>query len=126
MTSFEKTILDADLCGKLASFFEGIDLSHEAQALDAIREVGPGSHFLDSSHTQAHFADAFYSSTVSDSNSFEQWQADGGLDAAARANKTWKHLLRTYQDPGLDIAIDEALQAYIAKRKEEKPDTDYF
>lgn len=126
VTSYEKTIIDADLCGKLASFFEGIDLSAEAQALDAIREVGPGSHFLGSSHTQAHFADAFYTSSASDSNSFEQWQADGGLDAAERANKTWKHLLDTYQDPGLDPAVDEALQAYMAKRKEEKPDADFY
>ena len=126
VTSFEKTIIDADLCGKLASFFQGIDLSTEAQALDAIREVGPGSHFLGSSHTQAHFADAFYSSMASDSNSFEQWQVEGGLDAAERANKMWKHLLETYQDPGLDTVVDEALQAYIAKRKEEKPNADYY
>lgn len=126
VTSFEKTIIDADLCGKLASFFQGIDLSTEAQALDAIREVGPGSHFLGSSHTQAHFADAFYSSMASDSNSFEQWQVEGGLDAAERANKMWKHLLETYQDPGLDPVVDEALQAYIAKRKEEKPNADYY
>ena len=43
VTSFEKTMMDADLCGKLCRFFEGIDLSENAQAMDAIAATaGPG------------------------------------------------------------------------------------
>ena len=126
VTSFEKTMLDADLCGKVARFFDGIDLSEEAFALSAIREVGPGAHFLGSSHTQANFLQAFYQSKSSDNNSFEQWQADGSLDAATRANRQWKEYLEHYQDPGLDPAIDEALLAYMKKRKDSMPDKDYF
>ncbi|MEK9924413.1 MAG: trimethylamine methyltransferase family protein, partial [Alphaproteobacteria bacterium] len=30
-----------------------------------------------------------------------------------------------YEAPALDPAIDEALQAFIAKRKEELPDADF-
>ena len=78
VTSFEKTMIDTDLCGKVASFFQGIDLSDNAQALDAIAAVGPGAHFLGSAHTQANFKDAFYMPTSADSNSFEQWLAEGG------------------------------------------------
>ena len=126
VTSFEKTVIDADLCGKLASLFEGIDLSANAFAMDAIREVGPGSHFLGSEHTQANFERAFYHSTSSDNNSYEQWLADGASDAAQRANQRWKQLLDEYQDPGLDPAIDEALQDYVARRKASMPDADYF
>ena len=125
-TGYEKTIIDADVCGKVQSFFEGIDLSENALALDAIQAVGPGSHFLGSAHTQANFETAFYRSTSADSNSYEQWHAEGGLDAAQRANREWKRLLETYQDPGLDPAIDEALREFIAKRKASQPDRDYF
>ena len=126
VTSFEKTMIDADLCGKVASFFQGIDLSHNAQAMDAIREVGPGAHYLSSAHTQQNFLSAFYQSESSDSNAYEQWLADGGNDAAVRANHQWKQLLEQYQDPGLDPVIDEELQAYIAKRKASMPDKNYF
>ncbi len=125
-TGYEKSIIDADLCGKAINFFQGIDLSENALALDAIREVGPGAHFLGCGHTQANFATAFYRSTVGDSNSFEQWQAEGALDSAARANAEWKRLLREYKAPPLDPAIDEALLAFIAKRKESMPDQDYY
>ena len=110
----------------MAAFFEGIDLSENAFAMSAIREVGPGSHFLGSDHTQANFLTAFYRSPTSDNSSFEQWQAEGSLDAAQRANGIWKQLLADYQDPGLDPAIDEALQAYIEQRKSSVPDADYF
>ncbi len=126
VTSFEKTIIDADLCGKVAAFFAGVDLSANAFAMDAIRDIGPGAHFLGSEHTQANFRTAFYRSTTSDDKSYEQWKADGGLDSAQRANAQWKQLLSDYQDPGLDPAIDEALQAYIAQRKSSMPDVDYF
>ena len=126
VTSFEKTLIDADLCGKVASFFEGIDLSENALALEAIQDVGPGQHFLGSDHTQANFKSAFYMSSSADSNSFEQWSVEGGLDAAQRANTQWKRLLAEYQDPGLDPGIDEALQAFMAKRKEAEPDQNYY
>ena len=126
VTSFEKTVIDADLCGKVAAFFEGIDLSQNGLAMDAIREVGPGAHFLGSAHTQANFMNAFFRPANADCSSFEQWESEGALDAAARANAIWKRLLEGYEDPGLDPAVDEELRAYISRRKQSMPDVDYF
>ena len=124
VTGYEKTVLDADLCGKVASLFDGVDLSDNGQAMDAIREVGPGAHFLGSAHTRANFLTAFFASTTSDDRSFEQWSEEGSLDAARRANAGWKRLLDEYEDPGLDPAVDEALQAFVAIRKESMPDAE--
>ncbi|MDH3672720.1 MAG: trimethylamine methyltransferase family protein [Gammaproteobacteria bacterium] len=125
VSGFEKTIIDADLCGKLIKFAEGIDLSERAQALDAIREVGPGAHFLSSEHTLANFKTAFYRSNIADNNSFEQWYGDGALDAAQRANAIWKKLLEDYESPAMDPAKLEALENYVAKRKASMPDMNY-
>ena len=60
---------------------------------------------------------AYYEADMSDSESFEQWQDRGGLDAAQRANRRWKQLLQDYQAPALDESIDEALLAFIANEK---------
>ena len=124
-TGYEKTIIDADLCGKLIEFCNGLDLSENAQAMDAIAEVGPGSHFLASSHTLANFETAFYRSGIADANSFEQWQEEGGLQTAERANRIWKQLLEVYAKPPLDPAILEALQDYVVRRKASMPDRNY-
>ena len=91
--------------------------------VDGIREVGPGSHFLGCSHTQANFETAFYRSSIADNNSYEQWLAEGEQDAAQRANKIWKRMLQEYEAPALDPAIDEALSEYVSKRKAAAPDS---
>jgi trimethylamine--corrinoid protein Co-methyltransferase len=121
---YEKFVLDADQCGMMAVFVKGMDLSENGQALDAIRENGPGQHFLGTAHTLANFETAFYRSETADNNSFEQWQEDGGLDAAQRANRIWKRMLADYEPPPIDPAIDEALLDFIARRKASFPDSD--
>ena len=122
-SGYEKLMIDADQLSMLQRFAEGIDLSENGQALAAIREVGPGSHFLGCAHTQANFETAFWRSGLADNNSFEQWRDDGSKDIAQRANALWKRQLREYEAPPIDPAIDEALNAFIAKRKAVLPDT---
>ena len=122
VSSYEKFVMDADQLGMMQVLSQGYDLSENGQAMDAIREVGPGQHFLGCAHTQANFETAFYRSTVADNNSFEQWQAEGGLDTAQRANAIWKKMLADYEAPPLDPAIDEALTEFIAKKKDSMPD----
>lgn len=119
---YEKFMLDADQAGMIQAYCNGVDLSENGQALSAIREVGPGKHFLGCAHTQANFQTAFYRSTTADNNSFEQWQADGQQDAAQRANTLFKKWLAEYQPPALDPATDEALRDYMDKRRAQLPE----
>jgi trimethylamine--corrinoid protein Co-methyltransferase len=121
-TSFEKFAMDCDQLGAMQRFAEGIDISPEAQAMDAIAEVGPGGHFLGCAHTQLHFETAFYRFDLHDNNSVEQWEADGSLDMAARANAKWKSMLAEFEAPPLDDAVRDALDDFIARRKSEMPD----
>lgn len=116
-SSYEKFVMDIDQCAMMEVLARGIDVSENGQAMDAVREVGPGGHFLGCAHTQANFENAFYRSRVADNNSVEQWQADGSKDTAMRANTIWKQMLADYQAPALDPAIDEALQDFMTTRK---------
>ena len=100
-------------------------MSERGQAMDAIREVGPGSHFLGSKHTQANFETAFYRSRLADNNSFEQWEQEGALEMATRANAVWKRMLQNYEAPPLDVSIDEALQEFMERRKASFADSNY-
>ena len=100
-SSYEKFVMDADQLGMIHVLAQGIDISENAQAMDALREVGPGGHFLGAVHTQANFETAFFRSEIADNNSFEQWESDGSLDTATRANKKWKETLAEYQNAAI-------------------------
>jgi len=119
---YEKFVLDDDQLGMMATFVRGVDLSPNGQALDAIRENGPGQHFLGTQHTLANFETAFYRSTTADNASYEAWLEEGGLDAAQRANAIWKSRLAAYEPPAIDDAVDEELRAFVTQRKSEMPD----
>lgn len=116
---YEKFVLDCELLGMFHKLLAGLDLSEEALALDSIRAVPPGGHHLGTEHTMRHFENAFYRAKLFDYNSAEQWQAEGSQDAYVRANAQVKQLLQDYQPPELDPAIDEALLAFIDRRKAE-------
>jgi trimethylamine--corrinoid protein Co-methyltransferase len=120
---YEKFVMDADQAGMLQTMLNGVDLTDNGQAMDAIREVGPGKHFLGCAHTQANFETAFHTSALADNNSFEQWEAEGRLDMAQRANALWKKMLHDYEPPPIDPGVDEALLDFIAHRKAAFPDS---
>jgi trimethylamine--corrinoid protein Co-methyltransferase len=120
--SFAKFMLDAEQMEMLWKFGHGPRFEDFDEAMATVGQVGPGGHFLGTSHTQAHFQDAFFMSELFDNNSFEQWLADGGKDAAARGLEAARRALDAYVPPPMDPAIDEAVRDFIARREAELPD----
>jgi trimethylamine--corrinoid protein Co-methyltransferase len=123
--SYEKFMLDADLCGSLHSYLDGIQMGDDELAVDAFAEVGPGNHFFGCAHTLRHYETAFWDSSLSDNEPYEKWEAAGSEDAAQRANRAWKRALAEAEDPPLDIALREGLEDFVAKRKATMPDMWY-
>ncbi|SNS41651.1 trimethylamine methyltransferase family protein [Tropicimonas sediminicola] len=122
VASFEKYVMDADQLGVLHKLAAGVSGDEEAQAMDAIREVGPGGHYLGCAHTQRHFKDAFWRSDLLDYKPFETWDEEGARDTATLASARVRRLLEQYQPPEMDAGLREALDAFVARRKEEMPD----
>jgi len=121
---YEKFILDADMAGMAGALVAGVDLSENGQAMKPILTTGPGQHYLGTEHTLANFETAFWRPETSDSNSFEQWEAEGGKDAVTRAHERWHQMLTDYEPPPLDDAIDHQLRTWVEKRKDSFPDSD--
>ena len=124
--SYEKFVMDTDLCGALHSYLAGVVVDDNTLAMDAFLQVGPGSHFLGSDHTMRNYQTAFWDSTLSDNEPFEKWSEEGGsTDMATRANRQWKKTLAEYEAPKLDEAVDEALVDYMTTKKKNMPDAWY-
>ncbi|MGS4945599.1 trimethylamine methyltransferase family protein [Meridianimarinicoccus sp. RP-17] len=122
VVSLEKFVMDADQLGALHRLAQTPAVDDATMALDALREVGPGGHYLGCAHTQANFKTAFWRSGVLDYRPFETWEDAGRPDTRMLANAKARQMLQDYVEPTLDPAIREALQAYITTRKTEVAD----
>lgn len=122
VSSYEKYVMDADQLGILHRLAAGIDMSENGQGMDAIREVGPGGHYLGCAHTQANFKSAFWRTDLLDYKPFETWEEEGARDTVALAARRVEKMLGEYQPPALDPAINEALADYVARKKAAEPD----
>ncbi len=118
----EKFVMDADQLGILHKLAEGIPTDENAQAMDALREVGPGGHFLGCAHTQANYQSAFWRSGLLDYKPYETWSEEGSRSTYELAAVKVQRMLSDYQQPHLDPAVDEELRAYVARKKAETPD----
>jgi trimethylamine---corrinoid protein Co-methyltransferase len=115
VASFEKFVLDCDLIQMVKEFLAPVDTSEDELGIEAIREVGPGGHFFGAQHTLARFEKAFYQPIISDWRNNPQWLAAGSPDAYKRANQVYKQALDAYQEPPMDRARREELDAYVVR-----------
>ncbi|MEM9603699.1 MAG: trimethylamine methyltransferase family protein [Pseudomonadota bacterium] len=122
--SMAKFVVDAEQCAAGYRMAEGLRWDDFDAALAAVRDIGPGGHYLGHAHTIENFQRAFFMPKLFDNNSYEQWVAEGELDTTARAITKVRQLLEAYEEPQLDPGTDEALRDYIARREREIPAAD--
>jgi trimethylamine--corrinoid protein Co-methyltransferase len=116
--SFEKFALDVELLRQFQVQARGIGFTDEELAFDALKEAGPGGLFLASPHTRAHFKEWLYMSPLFQTPDFATWELMGSETTEVAAHRAWQELLASYEDPGLDEAIDEELRAYMDRRRD--------
>ena len=116
--SFAKFALEAEQCEIMQRYARPPRCDDLDEVIQVIREIGPGGHFLGTDHTRANFETAFAMPKLFDSNSFEQWEAEGAKDANTRANEMARELLHRYERPAMDASVEEELRAYVRKMEE--------
>jgi trimethylamine--corrinoid protein Co-methyltransferase len=120
---YEKFVMDVELLGMFHTFLKGLDLSENGLAMESLRNTHVDDHHLGTPHTMANFRTAFFRSNFFNYDSYEKWVEEGSESTYTRANREYKKILKAYESPDLDPALDEQLQAYMAKRKTEiKPE----
>ena len=94
----------------------GLAVDDEALAFDAIADVGPGGLFLAHDHTLERFRTDAFMSPLFRSQAFPTWEKQGARETPELATEQWKALLASYQDPGIDEAVDAELRDYVDRR----------
>jgi trimethylamine--corrinoid protein Co-methyltransferase len=122
VSGYEKFIIDIELLRMLRHEFTPLEIDEASLAFGAHQEVGSGGHFLGAAHTLERFRECFYRPLLSSTENFDRWSRNGGLDAAARAEKIWRDTLDRYEEPPLDDAVRAELQEFVTRRRAELGD----
>lgn len=117
--SYEKLILDVEILQNMVEFLRPLKWDADELGFDAIRDVPAGGHFFGAPHTMARYERAFYQPMLSDWRGYENWELAGAKEAGDRATALWQQALAEYEEPVMDPARREELEAYVAKRREE-------
>ena len=122
VASYEKFVLDVQVLEMLQHEFTPLEIDEASLAFDAHDEVRHGGHFLGAAHTMERFRTCFYRPFVSSSDNYDRWMRGGAKDAAARAAEVARKKLAEYEQPPIDGAVREELEAYVTRRRRELGD----
>ncbi len=114
--SYEKFIIDDEICGMCKRIKRGEAITPENLALDVIAQVGPGGEYLTNMHTFQNFRNSLYTPIIEQKETFAAWQAKGGESIEQAANRKWKEILDKYEEPAMPEDVLAELDAYIEKK----------
>jgi trimethylamine--corrinoid protein Co-methyltransferase len=118
VASYQKFITDSDQLSLLQRRVSSVEFIGFGDSEDTISDGIASGSFLGSRHTKDNFRKFDNGSILSDNSIFEQWNADGAKTSEARANAICKLWLDNYQQPPLDLRIDQALRDFIESKRE--------
>jgi trimethylamine--corrinoid protein Co-methyltransferase len=111
--SYEKFVMDDEVCGMLRQYLKGIQVDADTLAYEVIAAVGPGGHFLGEDHTLERCRTEFFQPNLFDRSGLEAWWNGDRLDTTARAANRWKELIASHKDPPLDEIVVRQFQSYL-------------
>jgi len=120
--SLEKLVIDNSICGMALRLVDGVRVDDETMAIDLIKKVGPGGHFLAEKHTMEWFMkEQFMPSELVDRQGFEAWKAAGSKDVVQRAREIVKKTLKEHKPEPLasDVEkdLDKAMKNAMKRQK---------
>jgi len=114
--SFEKLVVDNEICGMALRMMKNIDVNDETLAFDLIKKVGPGGHFLSEKHTLKWFqTEEYLSSPVIDKTSKAKWESTGAKDTMKRAKEHVDKILAEHYPKPLSADTEKELDSFMTQ-----------
>ncbi len=120
--SYAKAMLDGEQMRMMYRLGSGVNMDELDPAMDAVREIEPGDHYLGTQHTLANFETAFFMPELMDGESYENWSATGGTDANTRGLNMAQAALNNFVEPALDDAVLAELEDYKGRLRSTIPE----
>jgi trimethylamine--corrinoid protein Co-methyltransferase len=119
--SLEQLVIDDELIKAMLTSLRGVEVNDETLALDVIKKVGPGGHYLAQKHTMNHFMKEQFIPELIDRSSYDEWKKNGEKSLVDRAKEKAKKILKEHSVPPLDKDIQKELDSIIKRAEKELP-----
>ncbi len=112
--SFEQMVIDDDIAAMVKKSVRGIDVNHELLAVDLIKEVGIGGHFLTAEHTMKHFKNEQIQAEIFERRNRELWEAEGSKELEEIAREKVNKIFATHKPEPLSDDVAAEIKKIVA------------
>ena len=116
---YAQLVVDNEIARMVRRVLQGIPVSDETMAVDLIRSVGAGGHFLSAQHTRNHMKTVQSNSILFDRSTYSRWDASGRQDLAERALAETRRILETHKPKPLSQQVTEGLRKIVLDAADE-------
>ena len=115
----EMIVLTDEVVGMVRRLIRGIEVNPETLAVDVIKAVGPGGHFLNEDHTLEHFRNQMWFPSVFDRSNRNRWESEGSKDLGKKLNEKVLNILATHKPKPLSDSILKQIDLIIKEYEKE-------
>jgi len=115
--SFEKFLIDEEVCGMVRSMIKPLALTDESIDLEMIKEVGIGGQYLTHPKTFKLCRTEFFQPSLMSRKNPDAWKKDGKKRIDQMAEDKVAQRLASYEKPDIDPEIEKLLTQYVENHK---------
>ncbi len=115
----ELLVIDNEILESMRRFVRGFEINDDTLALDVIRKVGSGGHYLAEKHTLNNFLKEHWVPKISDRKPYDTWEKAGSKDIVKVAKEKVKEILATHKPEPISKEVQGEI-SQILKRYEKE------
>ena len=114
--SFEKWILDEEMCRTLRRVLTAMDVNVESIDVATIKSLGSDGNYLTHPTTFKHCR-SLYQPHLFTRDDYQKWESRGARCVADKTEQILKRRLDSYEKPPIDQGLEDALKEYVRRQK---------
>jgi trimethylamine--corrinoid protein Co-methyltransferase len=114
--SFEKWILDEEVCRTLRRVLKAMDINVESIDVDTIKSMGSDGNYLTHPTTFKHCR-SLYQPYLFTRDDYQTWATRGARRVADQTQSILEKRLQGYEKPPIDPGLERELEEYVSRQK---------
>ncbi len=120
--SIEQLIVDNEMINYVKRILQGFDFDEDALAMQVIKSVGIGGHYMDEAHTYERFRRDFWYPDGFDRRGYQEWRDDGAKSMLDWAKQRKNQIIDDHEREPLDADLARELDRIVATAFKEVPE----